>query len=294
MSPGRIAVGGSRAARVTVVLTAVSACIAAVAYAATRPERSGLGLAGSKPVRVAPQLGAGAVPGKGEEAPRTSFLESPPPVSVAAEAQFRFHVPPRGQRPSPAPSGPPAGAATPTRRFKCSLDQGRWIACSSPHRLTGLALGRHSFSVRALSGAGRTGPANSYSWRRTEPAPAQQEDGPKPFSIELLEQLEELLPGHPPQDVPVRVTNPNPVAIEVTSLTVAVAKGSQACPPENFSSTPSSASPATPLVVPAGASAALPTATISAPTIAMLNLPANQDPCQGAAVPLAFSGEAHG
>lgn len=294
MSPGRIAVGRARAVRATVVLTAASASLGAVAYAATRPEGSGLGLAGSKPVRISPQQGPGAASGMGEEAPRTSFLESPPPVSAGTEAQFRFHVPPRGQRPSPAPTGSPVGAATPTRHFKCSLDEGRWIACNSPYRLTGLALDRHSFSVRALSRAGRAGPANSYSWRQIEPSPTQLEVGPKPFSIELLDQLEELYPGYPPQHVPVRVTNPNSVAIEVTSLTVAIAEGSPACPPENFSLTPSSVSPTTPLVVPAGASATLPTATISAPTIGMLNLSVNQDPCQDAAVPLAISGEAHG
>jgi hypothetical protein len=168
------------------------------------------------------------------------------------------------------------------------------MACSSPYRLTGLALGRHSFDVRALSRAGRAGPASSHSWRQIEPPPTQSEVDPQPFSIELQDELEELYPGHPPQPLAVRVTNPNSVAIEVTSLSAAVAEESHACPAENFALTPSSVSPAAPLAIPAGASATLPTAAISAPTIAMLNLPVDQNPCQGAAVPLVFDGEAHG
>lgn len=294
MPPGHIAGGRARAVRVAVALTAASACLGAVAYAATRPQGSGPGLAGSKPVGAAPQHGAGASPGKGEEVPRTHFLESPPTVSSVAEAQFRFHVPPRSQRPSVAPTGSPAGPAAPTRRFSCSLDEAGWTACRSPYVLTGLGLGPHALAVRALSRSGRPGPANSYSWRQIEPSPAEHQVDPKPFSIELRGQLDELFPGHPPQHLPLLITNPNSVAIEVTSLSVAIAEGAHACPAENFALTPSSVSPTAPLVVPAGASVSLPTATTSAPTIGMLNLAVNQDHCQGAAVPLVFNGEAHG
>ena len=46
--------------------------------------------------------------------------------------------------------------------------------------------------------------------------------------------------------------------------------------------------------MPAEGSASLPSATVSAPAIAMLNLPVNQDPCQGAEIPLDFVGEAQG
>jgi hypothetical protein len=47
-------------------------------------------------------------------------------------------------------------------------------------------------------------------------------------------------------------------------------------------------------MVPAEGSASLPSATVSAPTIAMLNLPVNQDACQGVEIPLDFAGEAQG
>jgi hypothetical protein len=306
MSPGRIAAGRARVVGAIAALTAVSACLAAVAYAATRApqEQGATGLAGSKPVAVAPQQGSGpaAAPGKGDEAlPQARFLEYPEAASTLADAQFRFHVPPRAQRPArPAsPEGPSTGGA-PTRRFQCRLDGGGWRSCESPQRLFGLALGAHAFAVRALSRGERPGPASSYSWRRVEPAstpqasPAPQAVDPKPFSIELGGELDDLFPGYPAEQLPVLVVNPNPVAIEVTNLTVALAGAPPGCPAENFELTPSSASPAAPLIVPAGASTSLPTAAVSAPAISMLNLPVNQDACRGSQVPLVFAGEARG
>jgi len=295
MTPGRIAIGRPRAVRVLLALTAVSACLVTVAYAATQPGRTGPGVAASKPVGVGPGHGIDASPGAGQERLlRPRFLEHPEATSVAVEPQFRFHVPPRQQqqlRPSlPSPPGPPQRP----RRFQCRLDNGGWRVCSSPERLTGLAPGDHSFAVRALNRAGRAGPAVSYSWRRAEP-PSQRDKGDaKPFSIELLGELEALHPGFPPQQVPVLIVNPNPVPIAVTSLTVAIDGEAPGCAAENFAVTPSSASPTTPLTVPAGGSVSLPTATTSGPTIAMLNLAVDQDACQGAEIPLAFAGEAHG
>ncbi len=302
MSPGRIAAGRARAVRVIVALTAVSTCLGAAAYAATHPQGPAVGLAGSKPVTAASQAGADATPGKGEEAlPRARFLEYPEAVSAVSGAQFRFHVPPRTQSP-PQPASPGrSGEATSTRRFQCRLDDGGWRACTSPYRLTGLGFGVHAFAVRALNRADLPGPASSYSWRQTVAAigprqvsPAQREVDPKPFSIERQGELEDLYPGYPPQQLQVLVINPNPVPIEVTSLTVGIAGDPPSCSAENFTLTASSVSPSAPLTVPAGASVALPTATASAPAISMLNLPVNQDACRGAEVPLVFDGEAHG
>jgi hypothetical protein len=41
-------------------------------------------------------------------------------------------------------------------RLQCSADGGSFTACSSPRALTGLSLGRHTFSVRATDPAGNT------------------------------------------------------------------------------------------------------------------------------------------
>jgi hypothetical protein len=300
MSPGRNAVGRARAIRVLIALIAVFACIGAVAYAATRPAHRDVGLGGSKPVEAAPGRGDGGPQSKKEEPllqPR--FIEYPESVSVEPEAQFRFHVPPRQQeRPGPAQPGP-AGQAPRPRPFQCRLDGGSWRACGSPYRLSDLAVGGHTFAVRALNRDGRAGPVISYSWQRAQQPPpssiARNEPvDSKPFSVELQGELEDLYPGFPAQELRVLITNPSPAPIEITSLTVSIAAEPPQCPAENFELSPSSASAAAAIAVPANGSTSLPTATVSAPTISMVNLPVNQDACRGVEVPLEFSGEARG
>lgn len=297
MSPGRIAAGRGRAVKAIIALTAVSACLGAVAYAATRPKQPAASLGGSQAVSVGAQHGAGTPRGTGEEPLlRSRFIEVPDTTSTASEVQFRFHVPPRAQGPHPLLPGPP-GEPKPPRPFQCRLDDREWRNCGSPYRLSGLAPGGHVFAVRAFNRDDRPGPAVSYSWRQAgPPSPPEQVEkvDSKPFAIELRGELDDLYPGYPPQPVPILITNPNSAPIEITSLTIAIAGDPPNCSAENFALTPSSVSPAAPLAVPANSSVSLPTATASAPTISMLNLPANQDACRGAEVPLAFNGEAHG
>jgi hypothetical protein len=105
----------------------------------------------------------------------------------------------------------------------------------------------------------------------------------------------ELMPGAPAQPLPVRITNPNPVPIEITILTVAIATDPPGCPSDpNFELIPAGVSPAAPLSLPAGGSVSLPAGTATAPAIALRELPQDQNACQGATLPLVFSGEAHG
>ena len=54
------------------------------------------------------------------------------------------------------------------------------------------------------------------------------------------------------------------------------------------------ASAAKPLVVPAGGVVTVPSQGVLPPTIALRDLPVNQDACQNARFPLSFSGSAHG
>ncbi len=298
MSPRRIAAGRGRLTKAIVALVVASACFAAVAYAANRAPSRGTGLAGSKPVAVVPpQQGTTAARGE-ERLPRARFVEYPAASAVGTEAQFRFHVAPRAQSPAPAPvAGGGAEEAAPARRFQCRLDEGEWSACGSPRRLGDLIPGGHRFAVRALSRSGRPGEAVAYGWQQVaaaaqqQVAPQQPAD-PMPFSIELRSELDDLFPGDPAQPLAVTVVNPNPVPIEITSLTAAISGEPLNCPVHNFELAPSSASPEAPLLVPAGAEVALPTATVTAPSIAMLNLPENQDACRGAALHLDFFGEA--
>lgn len=294
MSPGRVVAGRGRAVKVILAMTFVSACLGAVAYAATRPDQPAARLGGSQVVRVGTQPGANAPRGTGERALlRPRFIEFPDATSPASEVQFRFHVPPRAQRPHP-PSPGPSAEPKPPRPFQCRLDDRDWRNCSSPYRLSGLAPGGHDFAVRALDRDGHPGPAVSYSWWQTDPPSRLEQVDPKPFAIEARGELEDLYPGDPPQPVPISIVNPNSALIEVTSLTVAIAGDPPGCSAENFVLTPSSVSPTAPLAIPADSSVSLPTASASAPAIGMLNLPVDQDSCRGAEIPLVFNGEAHG
>lgn len=294
MSPRRIAAGRARAIKAILALVAASACLGAVAYAATRPEDPVAGLGRSKPISAAPRHGAGAPGGiGGARLLRPRFIEYPESISSLADPQFRFHVPPRPQPPDQPSPSPGYGEPAPPRRFQCRLDDGGWKACGSPYRLGGLVPGTHTFAVRAFNRAGLAGPVASYAWRYSVPAGQEQVD-PKPFTIELRGELEHLYPGYPAQQVPVRIANPNPVPIEVTTLTVDISGDPPNCSVENFALTPSSVSPTAPLTVPAAGSVNLPTEKVAAPSISMLNLPVSQDGCRGTEVPLAFDGEAHG
>jgi hypothetical protein len=274
---GRRDMGRKRAARALVALAAAVACLGGVAYAASISEHARpLGKKAKQPQQK-----------QGQGPPRPRFVEVPPDGGVDPDSQVRFHVaPPESKEPVPGP-GPGGPSPDRWRRFECRLDGGKWDECASPYLLRGLEPAEHSFAVRALNRRGLSGQVARYRWALLEP---------KEFSVEALTgSLDELIPGAPAQALLVRITNPNPAPIEVTSLTVAAAPEPSACPADpNFEVTPSSLSPASPLTVPAGGSASLPTATATAPAVAMRELPIDQNACQGATVHLDFSGEARG
>jgi hypothetical protein len=119
---------------------------------------------------------------------------------------------------------------------------------------------------------------------------------PKDFSISpRLSSLDPLYPGAAAQPLPLTIVNPNPIPILVTSLEVRATGDPSGCAAgENLLLAGAGVSAATPLAVPANGSASLPAAGVAAPTIALRDLPFNQDACQGARFPLAFSGRARG
>lgn len=255
-------------------LVAVCACLGSVAYAASRPagERSRIASAGK------------GNPGKTQGPPRPELIEVPPASVVGDGYQFRFHIsPPQApSRVAPGPAGPPAAKR---RRFECRLDGSGWNACASPSVLPALDPGDHSFAVRGLSQRGRQGAVAYYRWSQLQPMAFTVAAQPS--------SLEDLMPGAPAQPLPVRIGNPNPVPIEVTGLTVAVAPDAPGCPADpNFAVTPAALSPAAPLGVPAGGAAEVPAA--AAPTLALRELPSDQNACQGATLHLVFRGEARG
>ncbi len=289
MSPDRKAAGRAGAIKAGIALLAGSACLVAVAHAATGGGGREIGVAGSHVAVGAPHPGNSQSPG--ERVPGVRLIEVPQASSTATDPQFRFHVPPRDKK-TEQPSPPTAPAASaPRRRFQCELDGGRWVGCTSPYRLVGLAPGEHAFAVRALSRDDRLGPDVVYRWQVVEPAPAVAAG--KPFSIEQTAALAPLYPGDPAQPLPLAIGNPNSVPIEVTRLTAAIGDA-PGCAAGNFELGASNVSAEAPLVVPAEGTVELPSAGISPPSIALLDLPVDQDACQGVELELALSGEARG
>jgi hypothetical protein len=219
---------------------------------------------------AAQQKAGSGDPGPGGPRPsRPLIVRHPAKVSTASTAGFAFKV------------------AHGTPRFQCRLDGGGWKGCRAPYVVRGVGPGDHSFAVRALSRSGRHGAAARFAWKRVEP---------KPFSIEpQLSSLGALYPGAAPQVIPLLLRNPNPVPIFVTALRVSVSADPPGCDGVmNLALSPSSASSSAPLKVPAGDSVSLPAPGASAPSIALRDLPINQDACQGVQFPLVFSGKAHG
>lgn len=70
-------------------------------------------------------------------APDTTITDGPSGTTTATNATFTF-------------------TATETATFQCKLDAGSYATCSSPKAYTGLAVGSHTFSVRATDTAGNT------------------------------------------------------------------------------------------------------------------------------------------
>jgi hypothetical protein len=95
--------------------------------------------------------------------PAVAITTSPPASTTATDATFEF-----------ATSG---GDVT---GFECSLDGAAYAPCSSPRSLGGLAVGSHTFAVRAVGEGARTGPPTVYEWTVASPPQSNppQQSGP--------------------------------------------------------------------------------------------------------------------
>jgi hypothetical protein len=247
--------GNRNGIRSLIALACVGGCFVAAAYARTRP--------------LAPGASGGDRAASIPRPPKPTIVRHPRARSVSATAKFTF------------------SDRLPGARFLCRLDDSGWRSCRSPAVFARLATGSHAFSVRALNGRSASSATARFRWTRLEP---------KDFSIDPdLSGLGALYPGAPPAPLPLTVSNPNDAPILVVGLRVSVAANPSGCPgADNLALGQSSASPSTPLKVPARGSAHVPTARVSAPTIQLRDLPFDQDACQGTRFPLEFTGSARG
>jgi hypothetical protein len=173
--------------------------------------------------------------------------------------------------------------------FQCSIDAGAWRTCQSPVSYGGLGVGEHEFGVRAIAHGVLSSHPTLFDWRVSGQA------SPENFSISASGAAVGLLyPGASPQTIHTTLTNPNGVPIFLTTLTVTVPSGPPGCESAtNIALVQSNVSSAAPVKIPAHGSVTLPAQGHSAPTIALLSLPTDQDACQNARFPLSFTGSAH-
>ena len=241
--------------------------IAAVAYASASPRVGGAG------DRAAPAAKGHPTPVVSKYLPpaaRPRILVRPEAITTATSAVIRF-----------------SAADVRRPRFQCRLDGGGWAVCRSPVTYQGLAPGSHVFRVKVHSARRPLSRSGKAIWLVVEP---------REFSITpLFSGLDRLYPGAPAVQLPVRLDNPNPLPIVVTEVRVSVTRDPGGCDPAtNLELLPAGLSPASPLTLPAGGSASIPSPGVDAPAIRMLDLPFSQDACQGAGFAIDFQGSAHG
>ncbi len=103
-----------------------------------------------------------------------------------------------------------------------------------------------------------------------------------------------LYPGAPPQALPLTLSNPNPMPLVVTGLTVSAAGPPGCASAENLEITQSDVSAASPVILPADGSVSLPAQGVIAPSVQLLDLESvDQDGCRGAVFALTYTGSAH-
>lgn len=194
------------------------------------------------------------------------------------------------------PGHPPAISTQSTARFRieaagepmlrCRLDKHPAQVCDETSLLyRGVAVGSHTFLVQALR-RGRVTARADFSWLVLEP---------KPFTVSPRpDAIGPLYPGDPASPIAVVITNPNPVPITITALKVTATGGAPGCAPADNLSLATPVLAGGRLRIAAHGSVSLPTAKVAAPTIALRELPVNQDACKNATFDLAFSGSAAG
>jgi hypothetical protein len=116
---------------------------------------------------------------------------APPPVATPPQTPPSIPTPADTTAPATAIGSGPTGTTTSTganfaftssesgSSFQCALDSGAWSNCTSPKSYSGLAVGSHTFAVKATDAAGNTdaSPA-TRSWTVSSPTPPADTTAP--------------------------------------------------------------------------------------------------------------------
>lgn len=175
---------------------------------------------------------------------------------------------------------------------QCSLENGAWFTCTSPYTwvIDTTNYGQHQFAVRSIDAAGNISAGTYYSFKYekglpTSGVPFQISGNVTGLTIGLW------------RPVAVTITNPNPVTIFVTQLTMAVSADSTpsgCASATNVELQQSTISGAQVVTVPANGSVTLPAQGATTPQIRIRNLSTvNQDVCKNKTFGLTFSGTAN-
>lgn len=203
--------------------------------------------------------------------PPPTITSGPDGSTTSTDATFQFSV--------------ANGAAA-----ECRLDDGLWLACSSPVVFVGLSVGSHMFCVRAVTADGTVGQGTCRTWTITSGVATEEPTG----AFTMSGSLPGLLVPGSGGTLPLTVTNPYDFPLRVWSLRVTVLAGTSqpGCDgAANLQVTQSNASSgALSITIPALASVTLPAQGATTPVVTMRDLPTNQDACKNATFALSFSG----
>jgi hypothetical protein len=171
-------------------------------------------------------------------------------------------------------------------KFQCSLDGATYTNCGDHKDYDHLAQGSHTFCVEAIDKAGNASSATCFTWVI----------GAGLANLTVSGNATGLLyPAGPAQPIGVTFTNPNSVAVTITSLTITLVPGSfpLGCSSGDFQVNPSNVSASHPITVPAGGSVTLPDSVnapgVTAPTIQMNDSGSDQYLCKGATFSFTYS-----
>jgi hypothetical protein len=176
--------------------------------------------------------------------------------------------------------------------FQCALENGDWFACTSPYTwvIRTDNYGQHQFAVRAVDAAGNVSVGTYYVFKYEKGLPTSG----VPFQISGSVSGLTMGSWAP---ISLTVTNPNPVTIYVTGVTVGVnaaADPAGCASGTNLELQQSNVSASQVLIVPANGSVTLPAQGVTRPQIRLRNLTTtNQDACKGKSFALTYTGAAN-